>query len=494
MPDRRRIGLFAGLAAFALLLVLPPPSGLAPGGWHTAAMASLMAIWWLSEAIPIAATSLVPLVVLPLVGGGSIGEAAAPYANPIIFLFMGGFLIALAMERWQLHRRIALLVLSRVGSRPAAIIGGFMAATAALSMWVSNSAVALLMMPIGLSVVGLVESARAGAGVAEGDSAGSGDGASRPRPGFAVALMLAIAYSANIGGMGTLVGTPPNAFLAGFLAETHGIEVGFAEWMAIGLPLVLVSLPLVFLILTRLIARLEPGSVPGAHELIESEMKELGRISRPEVRVAAVFVLAAVFWIFRPLFARVVPGLSDAGIAIGCGLLLFLVPSGRARGGLLDWETAERLPWGVLILFGGGLSLATAIDRTGLNVWLGGAAAGLSDWPPVLFILLVTALVVMLTELTSNTATAAAFLPVLGAAAVQVGWDPRLLAVPAALAASCAFMLPIATPPNAVVYGSGRVSIPEMARAGLWVNLVMTLLITALTVLLLPIAFGVAIP
>ena len=482
MTLKERVGLFAGLAAFLGVLALPAPAELAPEAWRTAAVAFLMAIWWLTEAVPIPATALLPLVLLPLVGAGSITEVAAPYANPIIVLFLGGFLIALSMERWQLHRRIALQILSRVGGHPAAILAGFMAATAFLSMWVSNSAVALMMLPIGLSVVGYVEP------VDDRDE----DGA--PGGGFAVALMLGIAYAANIGGMGTLVGTPPNAFLAGFLQESYGIEVGFAEWLKLGLPLVLVSLPLVYLVLRRILARGPRTDTAGAREAIVDELVSLGSITAAEKRVSLVFALAAGSWILRPLLERWIPGLSDAGIAITCGLLLFLLPAEKGKPAVLDWEWAERLPWGVLILFGGGLSLAAAIDRTGLNTWLGGAAAGLADWPPWLFIGLVTAIVVMLTELTSNTATAAAFLPILGAVALEVGWDPRLLAVPAALAASCAFMLPIATPPNAIVYGSGRVTIPQMARAGWWANVIMTVLITGLTLLLLPLAFGVPIP
>lgn len=485
MTLKERAGVSTGVAVFLAVLALPAPADLAPEAWRTAAVAFLMAIWWLTEAVPIAATALLPIVLLPLVGAGTITEVAAPYANPIIFLFLGGFLIALSMERWQLHRRIALGILSRVGGRPAAILAGFMAATAFLSMWVSNSAVALMMLPIGLSVVGYVEPA--------GES-GSGEGTA-PTTGFALALMLGIAYAANIGGMGTLVGTPPNAFLAGFVQESYGIEIGFAAWLKLGLPLVLLALPLVYLVLARLMTRgAGTGDAAGAREAIRSELAALGPVTPAEKRVALVFVLAAGLWIFRPLLEPWIPGLSDAGIAITCGLLLFLLPAERAGRRVLDWEWAERLPWGVLILFGGGLSLAAAIDRTGLNTWLGGGAAGLADWPPWLFIGLVTAIVVMLTELTSNTATAAAFLPILGAVAVEVGWDPRLLAIPTALAASCAFMLPIATPPNAIVYSSGRVTIAQMARAGMWANVIMTILITALTLLLLPLAFGVPIP
>jgi sodium-dependent dicarboxylate transporter 2/3/5 len=475
MPNSRTIGLVAGAAACTAMLLAPTPAGLSDGAWHTSAVATLMAVWWLTEALPIPATALLPIVLFPVLGVGSVGEAAAPYANPIIFLFLGGFLIAMAMERSELHRRIALEILSRAGSRPAPLIGGFMGATALLSMWVSNSAVALMMLPIGLSVIRFVDR--------------DAEGRSR----FGLALMLAIAYGASIGGLGTLVGTPPNAFLAGFLGEAYGIELGFGEWMRLGIPLVAVALPLVFLVLTRVSVRVGSGEIEGVAGLIRRELESLGPSTAAQRRVAIVFALAAVLWIGRPFFASWVPGLSDAGIAVGCGVLLFLLPSGDGDR-LLDWETAERLPWGVLVLFGGGLSLASAIDRTELNVWLGGLAAGLADWPPIVFLALVTAVVVLLTELTSNTATAAAFLPVLGAAAVEIGWDPRLLTVPAALAASCAFMLPIATPPNAIAYGSGKVTIPEMARAGLWINLLMTGLIVMATVLLMPWALGVSLP
>jgi sodium-dependent dicarboxylate transporter 2/3/5 len=440
-----------------------------------------MAAFWLSEAIPIPATSLIPILAFPLVGAGSVAEATSPYANPVIFLFLGGFLIALAMERWDLHRRIALTILSRVGSRPTSVIGGLMLVTAFLSMWVSNTAVALMMLPIGLSVIDLVESS----GPAEGSPADTPVVA-----GFGVAVMLGIAYAANVGGMGTLIGTPPNALLAGYMSETHGVEIGFLEWMFIGVPLVVVALPLIFLLLTRVGVRLGGEEIEGMGTLIRSRLTALGRITRPERRVAIIFVLAAGLWILRPLLSGVVPGLSDAGIAIGCGVLLFMIPSGSDRGALLDWETAEGLPWGVLILFGGGLSLAAAIDRTELNTWLGESAAGFAGWPPILFIFAITVFVVLLTELTSNTATAAAFLPVLGAVAIEVGWDPMLLVAPAALAASCAFMLPIATPPNAVAFSSGKVTIPQMARAGMWANVLMSVLITGFVAWLFPLVMG----
>lgn len=479
MSTTRRVGLVVGVLAFAVLAIMPAPAGLSAAGWRTAALATWMAIWWLTEAVPIPATALLPLVVLPLVNAGSMSQVAAPYANPVIFLFMGGFLIALAMARWNLHRRLALHLVSRVGSRPSRLVGGFMFATAFLSMWVSNTAVTLMMLPIGLSVVRL-------AGRGESDTAGASN--------FGLALMLGIAYGASVGGLGTLVGTPPNAFLAGFLEETYGIRVGFAEWMSLGLPLVVLALPLVFFLLTRVIIRVDRSEIAGVTDYLHDELDGMGRISRAERRVGLVFASAALLWISRPLLAGAVPQISDAGIAIGCGLAMFVIPSGEKEGALMDWESAEKLPWGILLLFGGGLSLAAAIDRTELNVWLGERVAELASWPPEVFILVVVVIVVLLTELTSNTATTAAFLPVMAATATQLGWDPRLLVVPAALAASCAFMLPIATPPNAIVYGSGQVTISQMARAGIWLNLLMTVFITIFVLIGLPLAFGVQIP
>ncbi len=486
-PLRSRLGLAAGLAVAAAILALPAPQGLEPAGWRTAAVGALMAIWWLTEAIPIPATALLPLALLPVLGAGSMQDVAAPYANPVIFLFLGGFLLALGMQRWELHRRIALEVLARAGSSARSLLGGFMVATAFLSLWVSNTATAMMMLPIGISVVTLLERDRDASGgedVEEGRKAVDG--------GFATALMLGIAYAASIGGLGTLIGTPPNAFLAGFVSEAYGVELGFARWMIVGLPVAAAGLGVSWLLLSRHF-RLGSRPLAAGRTLVREELAALGAPSPAERRVAAVCALTAALWIFRPLLERRMPGLTDAGIAVAAGTSLFLLPAGMGRGRrLLNWEWAEKLPWDLLVLFGGGLSLAAAIERTGLNAWIGQLAGGALEWPPFLLALLMTAAIVFLTELTSNTATAAAFLPIVGAVAVRAGWDPLLLAVPAALGASCAFMLPVATPPNAIVYGSHRVSVPEMARAGLRLNLVMILLVTAAAVALVPIAFGAA--
>jgi solute carrier family 13 (sodium-dependent dicarboxylate transporter), member 2/3/5 len=462
---RQRIGLAAGLTLFAVMLLLPAPEGMTPEAWRVAAVGVLMAAWWMSEAVPIPATALLPLPLFPLLGLGTIDEAAAPFANPVIFLFLGGFCIAQAMQRWALHRRIALNVIRFTGTRPVRLIGGFMVAAAFLSMWVSNTAVAVMMLPIGLSVVQL---ARPNLDVAAGPLESN----------FGVALMLGIAYATSIGGVATLVGTPPNALLAGFMRESYGIEIGFGAWMLVGLPLAVLMLPVAWLLVTRV--AYPPGitDIPGGRALIARELAALGRRGRGENVVAAVFVATATLWIVRPLLAGVVPGLSDAGIAIAAAIVLFMIPIDVSKGEFaLNWEWARRLPWDVLILFGGGLSLAAAISRTGLAAWIGGALAGAGALPLIGLTLLVTTIVLFMTELTSNTAATATFLPVLGALALSIGVDPLRLTVPAALAASCAFMLPVATPPNAIVYGSGYVSVPQMARAGVVLNILFAIAI-----------------
>ncbi len=481
---RGKVGLVLGGFLFLLMTMLPVPAGLAPAAWRTAAVGVLMAVWWVTEAIPIPATALLPLALFPLLGVADIRDAAAPFANPIIYLFLGGFLIARAMEATGLPRRIALGSIRVLGARPRSIVAGVMASCAFLSMWVSNTATALMMLPIGLSLIALVP-----------EGTDSDDDATGERRRFATALMLGIAYACSIGGMGTLIGTPPNAFLAGFMLESYGVTIGFAEWMLFGVPVVLVGLPLCYLLLTRVAFPIRMRELPGGRELVDREARALGSMSAAEMRVAVVFTLTGVTWMTRPILVEHVgplAGLSDAGIAMTAALALFLLPSGEPDGRrLLDWKLARDTPWGVLILFGGGLSLAAAVESTGLSAWFGAGVGGLSDWPITLLVLVVVVSVILLTELTSNTATAATFLPVLGGIAVGLGRDPLLLAVPAALAASGAFMLPVATPPNAIVYGSGAVRIEEMVRAGVWLNVLFVFLITAAAYVLLPIVFGV---
>ncbi len=474
---RQRGGFVAGIFLCISFLFSPVPEGLEPAAWRTAAVGLLMATWWVTEALPIAVTALVPLVLLPPLSITDIDGAATPYANPLIFLFLGGFIIAQAMQVWRLHRRIALGIVNWVGVRPPSIVIGFILASAFLSMWVSNTATALMMLPIGLSIIDLTRDRLAERG-------------EEMPPHFGIVLLLSIAYGCNVGGMGTLIGTPPNALLAGFFSESYGVEVGFAQWMIVGLPLVVVALPLVYVALTT-VYPIELDELPGGTAIIDEERAQLGKVNKAETRVAAIFALTALLWMTRPLLSDVIPGLSDAGIAIGASLTLFVVPSGTEDRALLSWDDAENLPWGVLLLFGGGLSLASAISETGLAKWMGQGVSTLEGSPVLLVLVCTVALIVMLTEITSNTATTAAFLPILGAVAVGLGQNPFLLAVPAALGASCAFMLPVATPPNAIVYGSDLLSIPEMSRAGLWLNVLFIIVVTGLAYALMGIAFGV---
>ncbi len=478
-------GLLIGLALFGLLLALPNPAGMSIAAWRTTAVTVLMATWWILEALPVPATALLPVALFPLLGAGTLAEATAPYANPILFLFLGGFLLALAIERWLLHRRIALFILSRVGSRADRIVGGFLLGTALLSMWLSNTATAVMMLPIAVSVLGLLDESNA-AGDADAHPAGAS---------FAPALLLSVAYGASIGGIATLVGTPPNAMLAGFFSETYGVDISFARWMIVGLPVSVLMLAATWWVLTRGTLRVS-GEVRGAAQLIGRERQKLGSWSRGERMVGVMFLLTATAWILRPQLDLWLPrlSLSDAGIAMISAILLFALPvdtsDGRTRF-LMNWETAQRVPWGVLLLFGGGLSVADRINATGVAAWIGLRFEDLSAWPLILLLALVVTTIVFLTELTSNAATTATFLPVVAAMAVSVGESPLLFAVPTALAASCAFMMPVATPPNAIVYGSGRVSIGHMARAGLALNGVAIVVILLLGYFVLGTALGV---
>jgi sodium-dependent dicarboxylate transporter 2/3/5 len=447
--------------------------GLGQAGRFTAALAVWMATWWLTEALPLAATALLPVVALPLAEVSTLAATAAPYANPLIFLFLGGFIIGLAIQRIDLHRRMALHVLLAVGTSPRRLIGGFMLASAALSMWISNTATAIMMLPIGASVLNMLARRGEGADTPEAQRAEGGP--------FATALVLGIAYGCSIGGIGTLIGTPPNLILAAFLRNQYGIELSMAQWLAVGLPLVAILLPLTWLYLTRVAFRVSNEPLPYGRDAIRAELAALGRMGRGERVVGIVFVLTAMAWILRPQIVALtgLTGLTDATIAMVAALALFIVPVSRSpRSPAMDWETAKKLPWDILILFGGGLSLAGAITATGVDVFIGSGFsqfAGLGTWS---LILVVAGGVILLTEITSNTAVTTTLMPVLAATAVAIEVPPGLLLTAAAMAASCAFMLPVATPPNAVVFASGFVSVPQMARAGLWLNVAATLVIT----------------
>ena len=457
---RQRIGLLLGPLLSILILLLPAPETMAPAAQHLAAIALLMATWWISEALPIAATALLPIVLFPLLDVMPLGQATSAYANPMVYLFLGGFLIAMAMQRWSLHRRIALHTIRLVGTSPRRIIFGFMLATAFLSMWISNTATAMMMLPIALAVIAHRESGE--------------------DKGFSTALMLSIAYAASIGGVATLIGTPPNAILAGVLQEQTGIVIGFAEWMQFALPLSVAMLLMTWLYLARFVFK-GNGAMGGEDRaLIQQQLAQLGHISTEERRVLLVFAAVALGWLGRG-FVDIdwLNRVGDAGIAVAGALLLFLLPASAEQGGrLLDWQSAVKLPWEILILFGGGFCLAAGFVQSGLTEWLVSQFSLLQHVPLWLLLLSIVLMMIFLTEVTSNTATATIVLPLMGALASSMDLAPSLLMVPAAIAASYAFMLPVATPPNAIVFGSGCVTIPQMARAGIWMNLVATGLIS----------------
>jgi sodium-dependent dicarboxylate transporter 2/3/5 len=491
------------IAALLVWFATSGVEGLSADARWVAAIATLMAVWWMTEAIPLSATSLLPVVLIPMLTDRTVAQATAPYASSIVFLFLGGFLIAIAMEKWNLHRRIALLTLRRVGVEPTRIVLGMMLSTGFLSMWVSNTATTLMMLPIGMSVLTLVAersggTQRAAQGGRRPGQAGSGADENIGR--FGTCLMLAIAWSATMGGLGTLLGSPPNAIVAGYAADELGRTIGFFEWMMIGLPLALTFILIGWVLMTRLLYRFDVAEIPGGRQMIEDEIHKLGPLSQGEKMVMVVFGSAAFLWVVPGLLASI-PGmrdqlgifgmLDDTAIAIAAGIALFILPGRGQSEMVLNWKDAEDgLPWGVLLLFGGGLSLAGAVAASGLDKWFGQQVIGLGALPILLLVAAVTAIVLFLTEVTSNTATAATFIPVLGGVAVGIGADPMTLLIPAAFAATCAFMLPVGTPPNAIVFGTGAVTIAQMARGGFVLNIVGVVLITGACYLIGGFALG----
>jgi len=446
-------------------------------GQATAAVAILMAIWWLSEAIPIYVTALLPVILFPLFDAVPIKQAAAPYAHYLIFLFLGGFIISLSMQRWGLHKRIALKTLKLVGTHPTHIVGGFMIATAGLSMWVSNTATTIMMTPIALSLLALIVK----------DNPDQVNHSKSARN-FSLCLLLGIAYSASIGGIGTLIGTPPNLLLASYIKETFDQEISFVRWLGVGLPVVIIFLPLAWWLLTRWIYPFPGLKIEGAGDLADEEYKKLGEMNLGEKLTLVVFLFAVVFWIFRPLIQKIsignihpFSGLSDSGVAMLAALALFILPvDAKKRQFAMDWESCRDLPWGILLLFGGGLSLASAIDHNGVGEFIGYQVAGFKGISVLMMILAVCTIIIFMTEMTSNTATTATMLPILAAIAPMLDIPAYALIVTATVAASCAFMMPVATAPNAIVFSSGRISIPQMCKAGLVLNLLGIILISVL--------------
>jgi sodium-dependent dicarboxylate transporter 2/3/5 len=450
---------------------------MAKEAWSLVALIAWMVIWWLSEAIPIPATALLPIPFMPILGIGNMESVASQYSNPIIFLFLGGFLMAAAMQKWGLHKRIALKIVSVVGTNPARVIGGFMIATAFLSMWISNTSAAIMMFVVAISVIDFVARKTSDEKVLRN---------------FGVALMLGIAYGGTIGGVGTLIGTPPNALLASFLSTSYGIEIDFFTWMKFGIPIVLIMLPLTWLLLTKFVFPAKHIQIGDIKTLIDNELIELGSMSKAEKIVAGVFFSAALGWVFRqPLVELTGLPINDTTIALVAAVVLFAWPVSRQDSKfILDWEVAKELPWGILLLFGGGLALSFGFNNTGLALWIGEMVSGfnVSTW---LLVLSVVISIVYLTEITSNTASTATFLPILGAVAIGLDLDPRTLAIPAALAASMAFMMPVATPPNAIVFTYDKMRLFDMVKAGFFLNIIAILVIYLAMYFLSGLVFGI---
>lgn len=481
LMTRQILGLILGPVLFISMLLMPLPAGMTPGALSVAAVACLMAVWWVSEAAPIAATALLPIILFPLLGVMSTAETTTAYGNHLIYLFMGGFLIAVTMQKWNLHRRIAMLTLSTIGTSPDRIVLGFMLATALLSMWISNTATTMMMLPIGMAVISQVEY------YYHNDVSKSG-GQQAENSNFAICLMLSIAYAASIGGVATLIGTPPNAILAGMAEKLYGQTISFADWLAFGLPLSIIMLSLCWFYLTRIAYPLKTKSVPGIKNIIAGELAQLGTVSREEKWVLGIFLAVSVSWILRGVLnLQALSLVSDASIAMAGALLLFIIPSNLSkREFLLDWKTAVGIPWDIIILFGGGFALAQGFNDSGLSQWIAEQMKGLEGTSILMMITVVTLTVIFLTEITSNTATATLMIPVLGALSVAMDLHPYSLMVPAAVAASFAFMLPVATPPNAIIFSSRYVTIPQMAKTGFWLNILAVAVISLFVLLVLP--------
>ncbi|SMD33987.1 solute carrier family 13 (sodium-dependent dicarboxylate transporter), member 2/3/5 [Reichenbachiella faecimaris] len=464
--DRKLIGKTLGPASFIILFFFLPLDGLSEEGRAVLATTAWVGIWWMTEAIPIEATALLPMVLFPLTGAVDMRSTTFPYAHPLIFLFLGGFMIAIAIEKWNLHKRIALNIISLLGSNPSQLILGFMIATGFLSMWISNTATTLMMIPIGLSVIANLDENK----------------------NFAKALPLAIAYSASIGGMATLIGTPPNIVFAGIVKDTFGVEVNFMEWMIIGLPFSILMIGITWLVITKYAFKISPD-MNLSNAGINERLAELGKMSAEEKRVLAVFSFTAICWMSRTyLLNPILPGLNDTTIGVFGGLCLFLIPNTEG-GKLLNWQLMSKVPWGILVLYGGGLSIANAVAKTDLAAWIGALLNTWGNLELVLLISLIVAAVNFMTEITSNIATASMVLPILAALAISIDTHPYYLMVGAILAASCAFMLPVATAPNAIAFSAGTVKMKDMIKVGILLNILSILLITLIVYVIMPIVW-----
>tara|TARA_R110002051_G_scaffold143507_3_gene216446 strand:+ start:27199 stop:28689 length:1491 start_codon:yes stop_codon:yes gene_type:complete len=473
MDKTKLLGLILGPISFLFILFFFHPEGLSEQANAVLASTLWIAIWWITEAIPIAVTALLPLVLFPLSGGLDLSATSGSFGHKYVFLYMGGFVIAIAIEKWNLHKRIALNIINLIGSDVRKIILGFMVATAFLSMWISNTATSVMMLPIGLAIIKQLQD--------------NPDTKEDENQTFGKALMLAIAYSASIGGLATLIGTPPNLVLAGVVLDTYGYEITFMQWFVFGLPISIILIFICWKYLTKYAFTFKQKSFPGGKEEIRRLLSKLGKISYEEKIVAFVFGLTAFCWITRSfLLQQFLPGLDDTIIAIFFAIVLFLIPAKKKNEQLINWEEAVKMPWGIILLFGGGMALAKGFEDSGLATWIGGQMTSLSGLPVFVLVLVLIAAVNFLTEITSNLATTAMLLPVLAPMAITIDVHPFVLMVGAAVAASCAFMLPVATPPNAVVFGSGYLRIPDMVSKGFFMNIVSIIVLTFFVYFVLP--------
>lgn len=475
-----RFGLFAGPIAFLAILFFFQPEGLSKEGTAVLASTVWIAIWWITEAIPIAATALLPIVLFPLTGALQLQATTTSYGHRYIFLYIGGFLLAIAIEKWGLHKRIALNIIHAIGTNIPRIILGFMIATAGLSMWISNTATSVMMLPIGMAIIAQL---RDNPATLQNENTK-----------FGKALMLAIAYSASIGGMATLIGTPPNLVLAGVVQELYDYEITFFQWIRFGLPISLLLLALCWFYLTRFAFRFEQQEFPGGRAEIKKQLTAYGKIGYEEKWVLLVFTVTAVAWISRSFFQKQLgwfPQLDDTIIAMIAGLSLFLIASQEKDTRLISWKDTKELPWGIILLFGGGMALAEGFKSSGLAVWVGSQMTLLDGAAIILLVVVLVAAVNFLTEVTSNIATTSMMLPILAPMALAINVHPFILMVSATVAASCAFMLPVATPPNAVVFGSGYLRIPDMVRTGIWMNLISIVILSIFVYFLLPLVWNI---
>lgn len=476
---KQNIGLGLGPIMFVIIIIFFHPEGLTEPANAILASTAWVAIWWITEALPIAVTALMPIVLFPLSGGLSLSETTSSYGHKYIFLFIGGFILAIAIEKWNLHKRIALTIIKLIGTNIVNIILGFMIATAFLSMWISNTATAVMILPVGMAIVMQLKD--------------NPDTKQDENLIFGKALMLSIAYSASIGGMATLIGTPPNLVLAGVIQETFDVEITFSQWFSFGFPISILLLVICWFYLTRIAFQFKQKAFPGGRNEIKKQLKELGNLSYEEKTVLIVFVFTAFAWITRSFFIKqYIPAIDDTIIAISFSILLFILPTKKKEGKIMNWTDAIKLPWGILLLFGGGMALALGFESSGLAQWLGEQMTTLETLSLFSLLLILISVVNFLTEITSNLATTAMILPVLVPLATILDIHPYFLMVGATVAASCAFMLPVATPPNALVFGSGYLKIDDMVKKGIWMNLISILLLTLIVYYVLPLIWDLA--